>query len=74
MLCLSASESIIWSSSQPSVNSSKNEINYLAHHVSKEGVWPSNDNLKAVDEFAPSQSYTEIGAFLGFGGTLLLVY
>ena len=27
------------------------EINYLAHHVSKEGVWPSKENLKAVVEF-----------------------
>ena len=28
------------------------EINYLAHHVPKEGVWPSKENLKTVDEFA----------------------
>ena len=27
------------------------EINYLAHHVSKEGMWPSKENLKAVAEF-----------------------
>ena len=25
-----------------------NGINYLAHQVSKEGVWPSKENLKAV--------------------------
>ena len=31
----------------------QDEINYLAHHVSKEGVWPSKENLKAVAEFAP---------------------
>ena len=37
-----------------------NEINYLAHHVSKEGVRPSKENLKAVEEFAPPQTYTEI--------------
>ena len=36
-----------------------NEINYLAHHVSKEGVQPSKENLKAVAEFAPHQTYTE---------------
>ena len=27
------------------------EINYLAHHVSKEGMWPSKENLKVVAEF-----------------------
>ena len=36
------------------------EINYLAHHVSKEGIWPSKENLKAVAEFTPPQTYTEI--------------
>ena len=29
------------------------EISYLAHHVSKEGMWPSKENLKAVAEFTP---------------------
>ena len=42
-------------------------INYLAHHVSKEGVWPSKENLKAVVEFALPQTYMEILAFLGLG-------
>ena len=32
-----------------------NEINYLVHHVSKEGVSPSKENLKAVEECAPPQ-------------------
>ena len=45
-----------------------NEINYLAHHVSKEGVQPSKENLKAVTEFAPPQTYTEIWAFPGLVG------
>ena len=45
-----------------------NEINYLAHHVSKEGVQPSKKNLKAVAGFAPPQTYTEIQAFLGLVG------
>ena len=31
----------------------KSEINYLAHHVSKVGLWFSKENLKAVVEFAP---------------------
>ena len=31
----------------------KSEINYLAHHVSKEGIQPSKENLKDVVEFTP---------------------
>ena len=44
------------------------EIKYLAHHVSKEGVQPSKENLKAVLEFALPQTYTEMLAFLGLVG------
>ena len=44
------------------------EINYLAHHGSKEGVQPSKENLKAVAEFVPPQTYTKIWAFLGLVG------
>ena len=46
----------------------KEKINYLAHEVSKQGVWPSDTNLKAIAECAPLQTYTEIRAFLGFIG------
>ena len=42
----------------------KEEINYLAHQVSKEGVWPSDLNLRAIIKCAPPQTYTEIQAFL----------
>ena len=42
----------------------KEEINYLAHQVSKQGVQPSNANLRAITECAPPQTYTEICAFL----------
>ena len=31
----------------------KSKINYLAHHVSKEGIQPSKENLKTVAEIAP---------------------
>ena len=31
----------------------KEEINYLAHKVSKAGVHPSNINVKAIAEYAP---------------------
>ena len=46
----------------------KEEINYLAHLVSKEGVQPSNLNLKATAECAPPQTYTEVHSFLGLVG------
>ena len=36
------------------------EIDYLAHHVSKEGIQPTKENLKAVAEFTPPQTYMEI--------------
>ena len=44
------------------------EINYLVHYVSKEGMWSSKDNLKAVAEFAQPLTYTEFLAFLGLVG------
>ena len=37
----------------------------MAHQVSKEGVKPSDINVKAITEYAPPQTYTEIRAFLG---------
>ena len=43
----------------------KEEINYLAHGVSKAGVWPSNSNLRAIEKCALPRTYTEIRAFLG---------
>ena len=46
----------------------KNEINYLAHHISKEGVQPSKENLKAVARFILPQTFTKIWAFLGSVG------
>ena len=46
----------------------KEELNYLAHWVSKQGVWPSNTNLKAITECVLLQTYTEIRAFLGLVG------
>ena len=43
-------------------------ITYLAHQVSKDGVWPSNSNLKAIAECTPPQTYTEVHTFLGLVG------
>ena len=46
----------------------REEINYLAHKVSKAGVRPSDTNVKAIAEYAPLKTYTEIRAFLGLVG------
>ena len=46
----------------------KEEITYLTHWVSKDGVQPSNSNLKAIAECMPPQTYTEVHAFLGLVG------
>ena len=46
----------------------KEEIHYLARQVSKEGVWPSNLNLRAIAKCVPPQTYTEIQAFLSLVG------
>ena len=46
----------------------REEIDYLAHKVSKEGVQPSNINLRAIAKYTPLQTYTEIRAFLGLVG------
>ena len=61
-------ESIIWNWSHQSVAFFKEEINYLAHQVSKWGIQPSDTNLKAITKCAPLQTYTEIRAFLGLMG------
>ena len=41
----------------------REEITYLAHQVSKDGVQPSNLNLEAIAECVPPQTYTEVHAF-----------
>ena len=46
----------------------KEEINYLVHRVSKQGIWPSDSNLKAITECAPPWTYMEIHAFPGLVG------
>ena len=46
----------------------REEINYLAHQVSREGVRPSDINVKTIAKYAPPQTYTEIRAFLGLVG------
>ena len=46
----------------------KEEINYLAHQVSKQGVWPSDSNLMAITECVLPQTYMAIHTFLGLVG------
>ena len=46
----------------------REEINYLAHKVSKACIRPIDINVKAIAEYAPLQTYTEIRAFLGLVG------
>ena len=47
----------------------KEEINYLAHKVSKaRHLIPVNINVKAIAECTPLQTYTEIRTFLGLVG------
>ena len=53
---------------KPSRCSLFKEINYLAHCGSKQGVWPSDVNLRAITECAPPQTYMEICTFLGLVG------
>ena len=42
----------------------KTEINYLAHHVSKKGVLPSQKNLEAIAECPPPDTYTKVKSFI----------
>ena len=46
----------------------REEINYLAHQVSRRGVQPSDINVKAITEYEPPLTYTEIRAFLSLMG------
>ena len=46
----------------------KEEINYLAHWVSKQGVHPSDANLKTIADCVLPWTYMEICAFLGLIG------
>ena len=44
------------------------EIVYLAHHVSREGIRPSQENLRAIAECPPPASYTAIRSFTNLAG------
>ena len=46
----------------------QSEIVYLAHHVMKEGIRPSDENIRAILEFPMPETYTEVRAFFGLSG------
>ena len=46
----------------------KTKINYLAHHVSKEGVRPSKKNLESIAQCPPPDTYTKVKSFVGLVG------
>ena len=46
----------------------KPEINYLAHHMSKERVHPSQKNVTSIVSVPPPKTYTDIRLFTGLIG------
>ncbi|CAF4830615.1 unnamed protein product [Pieris macdunnoughi] len=46
----------------------RKEVLYLGHTISKEGLMPNNDKIKAVLEFPIPRTSTEIKSFLGLVG------
>ena len=46
----------------------KSEINYLAHHVSQNGVLPLKKNLKSIAQCPPLDTYTKVKSFVGLVG------
>lgn len=46
----------------------RKEVLYLGHTITKEGLMPNNDKIKAVLEFPLPQTSTEIKSFLGLVG------
>ena len=46
----------------------QDEITFLGHEISAEGMKPGTVNLKAIAEMAPPRTYTEIWRFTGMTG------
>ena len=46
----------------------QSEIIYLVHHVSKEGVRPSKDNVHLIEEFPMPETFMQVRAFCGLAG------
>ena len=43
-------------------------MEYLGHHVSAQGIWPSHDDLRAIAEYPELTTYTSICGFTGIIG------
>ena len=46
----------------------QSEIIYLVHHISKEGVCPSKDNVCTIEEFPMPETFMQVRAFCGLAG------
>ena len=46
----------------------QSEIMYLAHHVSQRGILPSQENVRAMQEFPMPETYTQVRTFCGLVG------
>ena len=46
----------------------QSEIIYLVHHISKEGVHSSKDNVCAIEEFPMPETFMQVRAFCGLAG------
>ena len=46
----------------------QSEIVYLAHYVSQRGILPSQENVRAVQEFPMPKTYMQVQAFCGLAG------
>ena len=40
----------------------------LAHHVSQEGIFPSRDNVHAIEDFLMPETFTQVDAFCNLAG------
>ena len=46
----------------------REEITFLGHQISADGMKPGNANLKAIVELAPPKNYTAVRSFIGMTG------
>ena len=46
----------------------QNEIVYLVHHVSKEGIHPSRENVWAVEDFPMPETFMQVHVLCGLAG------
>ena len=46
----------------------QSEIIYLVHHISKEGMHPSKDNVHMIEEFPMPETFTQVRVFSRLAG------